>query len=84
MAQNRTCNLSVTGRPSSPLRHVFKVPPDSSHQEAASSLSAGLHSLRQAGVLWMRQRWPLQSSMQQGQLAKQEWQQQQLRQNQQL
>jgi hypothetical protein len=28
MAQNRTCNLSVTGRPSSPLRHVFKVPPD--------------------------------------------------------
>jgi hypothetical protein len=26
MAQNRTCNLSVTGRPSSPLRHVFKVP----------------------------------------------------------
>jgi hypothetical protein len=23
MAQNRTCNLSVTGRPSSPLRHVF-------------------------------------------------------------
>jgi hypothetical protein len=30
MAQNRTCNLSVTGRPSSPLRHVFKVPPDES------------------------------------------------------
>jgi hypothetical protein len=29
MAQNRACNLSVTGRPSSPLRHVFKVPPDS-------------------------------------------------------
>jgi hypothetical protein len=28
MAQSRTCNLSVTGRPSSPLRHVFKVPPD--------------------------------------------------------
>jgi hypothetical protein len=28
MAQNRTCNLSVTGRPSSPLHHVFKVPPD--------------------------------------------------------
>jgi hypothetical protein len=27
MAQNQTCNLSVTGRPSSPLRHVFKVPP---------------------------------------------------------
>jgi hypothetical protein len=27
MAQNRTCNLPVTGRPSSPLRHVFKVPP---------------------------------------------------------
>jgi hypothetical protein len=26
MAQNRTCNLSVTGRPSSPLRHVLKVP----------------------------------------------------------
>jgi hypothetical protein len=25
MAQNRTCNLSVTGRPSSSLRHVFKV-----------------------------------------------------------
>jgi hypothetical protein len=28
MAQNRTCNLSITGRPSSPLRHVFQVPPD--------------------------------------------------------
>jgi hypothetical protein len=27
MAQNRTCNLSVTGRPSSPLRLVFKVLP---------------------------------------------------------
>jgi hypothetical protein len=33
MAQNRTCNLSVTGRPSSPLRHVFKVPPDNMHDE---------------------------------------------------
>jgi hypothetical protein len=29
MAQYRTCNLSATSRPSSPLRHVFKVPPES-------------------------------------------------------
>jgi hypothetical protein len=28
MAQYRTCNLSATSRPSSPLRHVLTVPPD--------------------------------------------------------
>jgi hypothetical protein len=45
MAQNRTCNLSVTGRPSSPLRHVFKVPPDvRTWQEQHTSLHGLLPS----------------------------------------
>jgi hypothetical protein len=50
MAQNRTCNLSVTGRPSSPLRHVFKVPPDGLHMLRQLQLSM---ILRKAELCWL-------------------------------
>jgi hypothetical protein len=56
MAQYRTCNLSAASRPSSPLRHVFKVPPDHVHHMCVSiechlALSQDISELKGSGPL---------------------------------